>query len=44
MGLFGADYGYEVAEGVSPTEREYDCATENHKDAVEKGSSASWGK
>lgn len=31
LGLFGADYGYEDAEGVSPTEREYDCATENHK-------------
>ena len=31
LGLFGVDYGYEDAEGVSPTEREYDCATENHK-------------
>ncbi len=31
LGLFGVDYGYEDAAGVSPTEREYDCATENHK-------------
>ena len=31
LGLFGVDYGYEDAEGVSPTEREYDCATVNHK-------------
>ena len=31
LGLFGVDYGYEDAEGISPTEREYDCATENHK-------------
>ena len=31
LGLFGVDYGYEDAEGVSTTEREYDCATENHK-------------
>ena len=31
LGLFGRDYGYEDAEGVSPTEREYDCATVNHK-------------
>lgn len=27
LGLFGVDYGYEDAEGISPTEREYDCAT-----------------
>ena len=31
LGLFGVDYGYEDAEGLSPTEREYDCATEHHK-------------
>ena len=31
LGLFGVDYGYEDTEGISPTEREYDCATENHK-------------
>ena len=31
LGLFGVDYGYEDAEGISPTEREYDCATVNHK-------------
>lgn len=27
VGLFGADYGFEEAEGVSPTEREFDHAT-----------------
>ncbi len=27
VGLFGNDYGYEDAEGVSPTEREFDRAT-----------------
>lgn len=27
LGLFGCRYGYEDAEGVSPTEREYDLAT-----------------
>lgn len=31
LGLFGVNYGYRDAEGVSPTEREYDWATENHK-------------
>ena len=29
LGLYGHDYGYEDAEGVSPTEREYDVATAN---------------
>ena len=29
QGLFGVDYGYEDAEGVSPTEREYIYATVN---------------
>jgi hypothetical protein len=28
VGLFGSLYGYEDEEGVSPTEREYDTATE----------------
>lgn len=28
IGLFGTEYGFEDAEGVSPTEREYDLATE----------------
>lgn len=28
--LVGDRYGYEDAEGVSPTEREYNAATENH--------------
>lgn len=28
LGLFGSEYGFEDAEGVSPTEREYDLATE----------------
>lgn len=27
LGIFGMQYGYEDAEGVSPTEREYDTAT-----------------
>jgi len=27
VGLFGQDYGYEDAEGISPTEREFDSAT-----------------
>ena len=27
VGLFGNDYGAEDSEGVSPTEREFDCAT-----------------
>ena len=27
VGLFGSDYGTEDAEGLSPTEREFDCAT-----------------
>lgn len=31
LGLFGSRYGYEDNEGVSPTEREYDRATELHK-------------
>ena len=26
LGLLGARYGYECADGVSPTEKEYDCA------------------
>lgn len=28
LGLFGCEYGFKDAEGVSPTEREYDLATE----------------
>jgi predicted HTH transcriptional regulator len=31
LGLFGKNYGYEDNDGISPTEREFDCATENHK-------------
>ena len=31
LGLFGSKYGSRDAYGVSPTEREYDCATELHK-------------
>ena len=31
LGLFGNDYGHEDAEGVSPTEREYDAASANHR-------------
>ena len=28
LGLFGSEYGFEDADGISPTEREYDLATE----------------
>ena len=31
IGLFGTDYGYEDSEGISPTEREFDEATKQHK-------------
>lgn len=31
LGLYGNKYGYEDAEGFSPTEREYDRAAELHK-------------
>ena len=31
LGLFGNRYGFEDAEGVSPTEREYDLAAKLHK-------------
>ena len=31
IGLFGERYGYEDEAGVSPTEREYDVATQQHK-------------
>ena len=31
IGLFGEQYGYENKEGVSPTEREFDRATERGK-------------
>ena len=31
VGLFGTEYGFEDAEGISPTEREYDQATEGEK-------------
>ena len=30
LGLYGLRYGFEDAEGVSPTEREYDIATQHH--------------
>jgi len=30
LGIFGTQYGYEDAEGISPTEREYDTATAQH--------------
>jgi hypothetical protein len=32
IGLFGQDYGYEDAAGISPTEREFDRATASGKD------------
>ena len=31
IGLFGKDYGYEDKDGISPTEREFNKATEQHK-------------
>ena len=31
LGLLGEQYGYEDALGVSPTEREYDMATNRHR-------------
>ena len=31
LGLYGNLYGYEDAEGISPTEREYDLAAKLHK-------------
>ena len=31
LGLLGAEYGSEDAEGISPTEREFDSATEHNK-------------
>ncbi|MCD7940689.1 MAG: DUF4062 domain-containing protein [Bacteroides intestinalis] len=31
LGLYGNQYGYEDAEGISPTEREFDQATSLHK-------------
>ena len=30
LGIYGTQYGYEDAEGVSPTEREYDMATQHN--------------
>lgn len=34
LALLGTDYGFEDAEGISPTEREFDLATELHKDRL----------
>jgi predicted HTH transcriptional regulator len=31
IGLFGKEYGYENTDGISPTEREFNCAVKNHK-------------
>lgn len=31
LGIYGEKYGYEDGEGISPTEHEYDYATEQHK-------------
>lgn len=31
LGIFGNEYGFEDADGLSPTEREYVCATQHHK-------------
>ncbi len=34
LGLFGLDYGYEDAAGISPTEHEFDRATTSGKDRL----------
>ena len=34
LALLGEKYGYEDADGVSPTEREFDLATKLHKDRL----------
>ncbi len=34
LALMGANYGYEDAAGISPTEREFNLATELHKDRL----------
>lgn len=41
LGIFGSEYGWEDAEGISPTEREFDRATEKGKNRLVyvKGSS-----
>jgi len=31
LGIFGKEYGFENSDGISPTELEFDCATNNHK-------------
>ncbi|MBM3883575.1 MAG: DUF4062 domain-containing protein [Verrucomicrobia bacterium] len=31
VGLFGHEYGFEDAQGVSPTQREFEVATQRHK-------------
>lgn len=31
LGIFGCKYGFEDATGISPTEREFDLATQLHK-------------
>ena len=33
LGIFGYEYGFEDAEGISPTEREYDRARARDEDA-----------
>jgi len=34
VGLFGNEYGYEDSEGLSPTEKEFDCATAKGKTRI----------
>lgn len=34
LALMGSRYGYEDSEGISPTEREFDLATNLHKDRL----------
>jgi len=31
IGLFGREYGYETDDGISPTEKEFNCAVKQHK-------------
>jgi hypothetical protein len=34
LGILGKQFGYEFADGTSPTQREFNAATENHKNRL----------
>jgi hypothetical protein len=34
LGILGKQFGYEFADGTSPTKREFNAATENHKNRL----------